>query len=142
MKLGRRLNLTPLYAYAPRGERAVGKIPRNDGANLTLIASLSLSGMGEAMLLDGSTDGIAFETSLEQILAALPAPWTGGDFGPPLDSPGTSGKGGHRSQKAPVPVSPCLFAQSLRDSWGLFQTQSHLATRWRSHERSAPGRHH
>ena len=66
---GTQINMTPLYAYAPRGKRAVGKVPRNYGANLTLIASLSLSGMGEAMLLDGSADGVAFETYIEQILA-------------------------------------------------------------------------
>ena len=32
---GTQINMTPLYAYAPRGERAVGKVPRNYGANLT-----------------------------------------------------------------------------------------------------------
>ncbi len=66
---GSRINLTPLYAYAPRGERAIGKIPRNYGANLTLIASLSVQGIGEAMLLDGSADSAAFEIYIEQILA-------------------------------------------------------------------------
>ncbi len=66
---GSRINMTPLYAYAPRGERAIGKVPRNYGANLTLIASLSLEGMGEAMLLDGSADEAAFEAYVEQILA-------------------------------------------------------------------------
>lgn len=57
--------MTPLYAYAPRGERAIGKVPRHYGANLTLIASVSLSGMGEAMLLDGSADEAAFVESIE-----------------------------------------------------------------------------
>jgi transposase len=66
---GSRINMTPLYAYAPRGERAIGSVPRNYGANLTLIASLSVQGMGEAMLLDGSADAAAFETYVEQILA-------------------------------------------------------------------------
>lgn len=66
---GSRINLTPLYAYAPRGKRAIGTVPRNYGANLTLIASLSLQGIGEAMLLDGSADAAAFETYIEQILA-------------------------------------------------------------------------
>lgn len=61
--------MTPRYAYAPQGERAVGKVPRNYGANLTLIASLSLEGMGEAMLLEGSADSAVFETYIEQILA-------------------------------------------------------------------------
>jgi len=66
---GSQINMTPLYAYAPRGERAIGKVPRNYGANLTLIASLSLSGMGEALMLDGSADAAAFEAYVEQILA-------------------------------------------------------------------------
>src|SRR5581483_2228794 len=66
---GSRINMTPLYAYAPRGKRAIGTVPRNYGANLTLIASLSVQGMGEAMLLDGSADAAAFETYVEQILA-------------------------------------------------------------------------
>lgn len=61
--------MTPLYAYAPKGVRAIGTVPRNYGANLTLIASLSVQGMGEAMLLDGSADAAAFETYIEQILA-------------------------------------------------------------------------
>jgi transposase len=66
---GSQINMTPRYAYAPRGERAVGKVPRNYGANMTLIASLSPAGMGEALLLDGSADAVVFETYIEQILA-------------------------------------------------------------------------
>lgn len=66
---GIQISMTPLYAYAPRGERALGKVPRNYGANLTLIASLSLFGMGEALLMDRSVDAVAFETYIEQILA-------------------------------------------------------------------------
>lgn len=61
--------MTPRYAYAPRGQRAYGKVPRNYGASMTLIASLSLAGMGEAMLLDGAADGAAFEVYIEQRLA-------------------------------------------------------------------------
>lgn len=66
---GSHIAMTPLYAYAPRGERAVGKVPRNYGAIMTLIASLSLSGMGPAFVLDGSADHLAFEVYVEQILA-------------------------------------------------------------------------
>lgn len=61
--------MTPLYAYAPKGQRAIGTVPRNYGASMTLIASLSLSGMGEALILDGAADGAAFELYIEQILA-------------------------------------------------------------------------
>jgi transposase len=47
----------------------VGKVPRNYGANTTLIASLSLQGMGEALILDGAADACAFEIYIEQVLA-------------------------------------------------------------------------
>jgi hypothetical protein len=36
--------MTRLYARAPRGERAYGKVPRNRGKNETLIASITLGG--------------------------------------------------------------------------------------------------
>ncbi len=61
--------MTPLYARAPKGERARGKIPRNRGKNTTLIAALSLDGMGAAMILEGSTNATAFEVYVEQVLA-------------------------------------------------------------------------
>jgi transposase len=60
--------MTPLYAYAPRGARAVGKVPRNYGAIMTLIASLSLTGMGPALALDGAADSAAFAVYIEQML--------------------------------------------------------------------------
>jgi transposase len=66
---GSQIAMTPLYAYAPRGQRAVGKVPRNYGASMTLMASLSLSGMGEAFVLDGAADAAAFEVYVEQLLA-------------------------------------------------------------------------
>jgi transposase len=66
---GSHIAMTPLYAYAPRGERAIGKVPRNYGTITTLIASLSLDGMGPAFVLDGAADGTAFEIYVEQILA-------------------------------------------------------------------------
>jgi transposase len=66
---GSHIAMTPLYAYAPRGQRAVGKVPRNYGASMTLMASLSLSGMGEAFVLDGAADAAAFEVYVEQLLA-------------------------------------------------------------------------
>jgi DDE superfamily endonuclease len=66
---GSPIAMTPLYAYAPRGQRAIGQVPRNYGATMTLIASLSLSGMGEALILDGAADSTAFEIYVEQILA-------------------------------------------------------------------------
>ncbi len=58
-----------LRSRAPKGERAFGKVPRNRGKNTTLIASMSLSGMGGAMCIRGGTDAEAFELYVERFLA-------------------------------------------------------------------------
>ena len=61
--------MPPLYSRAPRGERAVGAAPRNRGRATTLLASLSLAGMGAAMTIEGGTDKAVFEAYVEQGLA-------------------------------------------------------------------------
>ena len=66
---GSNIGLTPLYARAPQGQRAYGSIARKRGKNTTLLASLSLQGMGAAMILEGATDALAFEIYVEQMLA-------------------------------------------------------------------------
>ena len=66
---GSNIALTRLYARSPKGKRAYGAVPRNRRANITLLASLSLQGMGAAFLLEGSVDSTAFEIYIEQLLA-------------------------------------------------------------------------
>jgi transposase len=66
---GSNIALTRLYSRSPKGERAYGTVPRNRRANITLLASLSLQGMGEAFNLEGSADSAVFELYIEQILA-------------------------------------------------------------------------
>ncbi len=62
--------MTRLYARAPRGRRAYGKVPRNRGKNTTLIAAITLEGgIGESMTVEGATDALAFEAYVEQLLA-------------------------------------------------------------------------
>jgi hypothetical protein len=39
-------SLSPLYAWSRRGERALCSVPRNWGANVTVLASMSVEGMG------------------------------------------------------------------------------------------------
>ena len=58
-----------LYARAPKGKRASGRVPRNRGKNTTLIAALTWSGMGESMIIEGSANAAAFEEYVEEILA-------------------------------------------------------------------------
>jgi transposase len=63
-------SMTRLYARAPRGKRAYGKVPRNRGKNTTLIAAITLEGaMGESMTIEGATDSEAFEAYVEHFLA-------------------------------------------------------------------------
>jgi transposase len=66
---GSNIALTRLYARSPKGERVYGSVPRNRRANITLLAALSLQGMGEAFILEGSADTTIFELYIEQILA-------------------------------------------------------------------------
>jgi transposase len=44
-------------------------VPKNRGKNLTLIASMSVYGMGESMCIEGATDAKAFELYVEHFLA-------------------------------------------------------------------------
>jgi transposase len=66
---GTHIAMDRLRSRAPKGERAYGKVPKNRGKNLTLIASMSLSGIGESMCVEGATDAAAFEVYLEHFLA-------------------------------------------------------------------------
>ena len=65
---GTNITLASLYGWAPKGERAYGKAPRNWEKNVTLIASLSAEGITAAMSVEGATDGAAFEAYIEHFL--------------------------------------------------------------------------
>lgn len=60
--------LTPLRARAPRGTRAIGTVPRGRWDSVTLLATMTVSGMGPAMQLAGALDRDAFETYVDQVL--------------------------------------------------------------------------
>ncbi len=66
---GTHTSMTRTRARAPKGERAYGKVPRNRGKNTTLIASMTLLGMGVSMAFEGATDASAFEIYIEHFLA-------------------------------------------------------------------------
>jgi transposase len=66
---GSNIALTPLYARAPRGQRASGSVPRNRGKNTTLMASLSLKWVGASIIIEGAATAAAFEAYIEHILA-------------------------------------------------------------------------
>lgn len=58
---GSNLGYTPTHAYAPRGQRAYDSAPRNQGENTTILASLSLAGIGPTLRFDGPMTTDRFE---------------------------------------------------------------------------------
>jgi transposase len=68
-EMGTNTSLSALYAYAPKGRRAYARVPRNRGANTTLLASMSLEGMGPCLAVEGATTATVFETYVERVLA-------------------------------------------------------------------------
>lgn len=50
---GTSTRMTPLYAVAPRGQRAYGKVPRNHTRHTTLICALTLDGLQAPMVVEG-----------------------------------------------------------------------------------------
>ena len=67
-EMGTNTSLAPLYAWSRRGERALASVPRNWGANVTLLASMRAEGMGPCLAVEGSTTTAVFEAYLEQVL--------------------------------------------------------------------------
>ena len=65
------ISLSPIYARAPKGERAFGKAPRNWGKNVSLVCAIDASGVKPSMSVEGAVDGKAFEAYVERFLAPM-----------------------------------------------------------------------
>lgn len=65
---GVNLAMSRLYGRAPRGERVVGSVPQNCGANITMLASLGCRGLAALMTVEGATDGDVFKVYIEEVL--------------------------------------------------------------------------
>jgi hypothetical protein len=61
-----------VYGWSRRGERAFVSVARNWGKNVTLLASMSVRGMGPCLAVEGSTTSKVFEAYLEHVLAPTP----------------------------------------------------------------------
>src|SRR5215210_5545726 len=68
-EMGTNTSLTTQYAWSRRGERAPARVPRNWGANVTLLASMSVRGMGPCLAVEGPTTKAVFEAFLQRALA-------------------------------------------------------------------------
>ena len=60
--------MTRAYAWAPRGERAVGSAP-GQWKSFTVVAALGLDGAHAPLVIPGSLDAAAFETYVADVLA-------------------------------------------------------------------------
>jgi transposase len=67
-EMGANTSLSVLRAWSRRGERAHCSVPRNRGKNITLLASMSVEGMGSSLAVEGTTDREVFEAYLEEVL--------------------------------------------------------------------------
>ncbi len=68
-EMGTNTSLSALYAWTPKGQRAHCSVPRNRGANTTVLSSMSAEGMGPSLTVEGVTTSVVFEAYVEQVLA-------------------------------------------------------------------------
>ena len=68
-EMGANPSLSPVRAWSRRGERARCSVPRNRGKNTTLLASMTVEGMGPCVAVEGSTSAAVFEAYVERALA-------------------------------------------------------------------------
>jgi transposase len=68
-EMGTNTSLSAIYAWAKKGRRARWSVPRNRGANTTLLSSMSVEGMGPSLSVEGSTTSLVFEAYVRQVLA-------------------------------------------------------------------------
>ena len=73
-EMGTNVSLSPIYAWSRRGERAHAKAPRNWGKNVTLLASITVGGLGPCLAVEGPTTREVFETYLKRVLAPALCP--------------------------------------------------------------------
>jgi transposase len=62
------ITLTPLRARAPRGQRAVGRVPRGTRPHIAWLATLTATGLGESLVVKGTVDGTVFDIFIERVL--------------------------------------------------------------------------
>jgi DDE superfamily endonuclease len=65
---GTHTSLSAIYGYAPKGERLYLAVPRGRGKNTTVLSSMTLSGMGPSLAVEGATTARVFETYVEKML--------------------------------------------------------------------------
>jgi len=70
-EMGTNTSLSPLRAWSPKGQRAHCSVPRNRGPNTTLLASMTMEGMGASLAVEGATTAAVFEAYVERVLSPM-----------------------------------------------------------------------
>lgn len=65
---GSSIAMTRLYGRAAPGERIFDSVPQNYGENISMLATLSLSGITAPMTINGAVDGEVFKVYVEEVL--------------------------------------------------------------------------
>lgn len=68
------LDMMRRYGRAPRGQRVYVKQRRNWGKNMTRLAGMTLDGMTESLVIEGSVTTPVFEAFIEQVLLPTLSP--------------------------------------------------------------------
>lgn len=66
--------MTRDHAWAPRGERVYGRVPRNRGKVLTVIGALTYDGVEAVMAVEGGTTAKVFRTFVDDHLVPVLLP--------------------------------------------------------------------
>jgi DDE superfamily endonuclease len=118
-EMGTNTSLSPLYAYSPKGARSYAQVPRNRGKNTTLLASMSLKGMGPCLAVEGTTSATIFERELRRAGARSDSEgWPDHRGGQPKRPRRRAGQGAHRRARLRASILATFLArfQSYRGS--------------------------
>ncbi len=64
------------HGRAPRGQRVIGRVPRNHGPNVSCLAALTSDGITAPLVIEGAIDGAVFQPWLREWLLPALAPGT------------------------------------------------------------------
>lgn len=65
---GVNLAMARRYGRAPRGKRAVGRVPKNWGENVTILGAMRSDGVSVVMTVEGATDTDVFSVFVRELL--------------------------------------------------------------------------
>ena len=121
---GSHLGYTPTHAWAPRGQRAHATAPANRGENKTVVAALTLDGIGPLLRFDGAMTTARFVGYVRHRLAPTlrPGQVVVADNLTAHHSPAV--RAAIEAARRPLPAAPGLLARLQSDRGGLLQGQA------------------